>query len=64
MFCVGHRMYNQLLLFAIQMRVQVDSNDKLSGTEYGDNYTSHWAIEVIGNMLIRVGLYTSLTTIV
>jgi len=40
------------------MRVQADSTDKLSGTEYGDNYTAHWVTEVTGNMLITVDYRT------
>jgi len=37
------------------MRVRADSIDKLTGTEYGDNYTAHWVTEVTGNALITVG---------
>jgi len=36
------------------MRVEAGGVDKLSGTEYGDDYTSHWVIEVTGNTLVKV----------
>lgn len=36
----------------MMMRARAESTDKLTGTEYGDNYTAHWVTEVTGNALI------------
>jgi len=44
-------------VFATQATVHADGTDKLSGCEYGENYTAHWVAEINEDTMTKVYCY-------